>query len=38
MKDSRRPKGEVSITKLPNGNLLVVGADGKHRKDNKAMD
>ena len=38
MKNSRRPKGDGSITKLPNGNLLTVGADGKYRKDNKAMD
>ena len=40
MKDSRRPKGEVSITKLPNGKLkmtltLFVGADGKQEKITK---
>ena len=40
MKDSRRPKGALSITKLPNGKLkmtltLVVGADGKQEKTTK---
>ena len=42
MRNSRKPKGAWSITKLTNGNLkmtltVVVGAYGKHRKDNKAM-
>lgn len=37
MKNSRRPKGEGSITKLPNGKLkmtltLGVGADGKQKR------
>lgn len=41
MKNSRRPKDAWSITKLSNGKLkvtltLVIGAYGKHRKDNKA--
>lgn len=36
-KDSRRPKGEGSITKLPNGKLKItvtvgVGADGKQKR------
>ena len=40
MKNSRRPKGEGSITKLPNGKLkmtltLGVGADGKQEKTTK---
>lgn len=37
MKNSRRPKGEGSITKLPNGKLkmtltLGVGVDGKQKR------
>ena len=40
MKNSRRPKGALSITKLPNGKLkmtltVVVGADGKQEKTTK---
>ena len=40
MKNFRRPKGEWSITKLPNGKLkmtltLGVGADGKQEKTTK---
>ena len=40
MKNSRRPKGEVSITKLSNGKLKVtltlgVGAYGKQEKTTK---
>ena len=40
MRNSRRPKGEVPITKLPNGKLKMtlkfgVGADGKQEKTTK---
>ena len=40
MNNSRRPKGEWSIPKLPNGKLKVtltlgVGADGKQEKTTK---
>ena len=40
MKDSRKPKGELSIPKITNGKLKVtltlgVGADGKQEKTTK---
>ena len=40
MKNSRKPKGAWSITKLPNGKLkmtltLGVGADGKQERTTK---